>query len=502
MARYPTLLALSFVGALAVFSSGSAGAEVEINGPLEADQTPAVSVLAEAPPEAPTQVSAGGGTATYPTRTWSPESSDTPSGVQVVTVTASGTWALTGIAVNQTGQPISGANVTLSPEECQLECPPPGFGPLAPGGPSPLTTTTNAGGTFAFVDVSLSTPWKLTVNASGYGLYTAIHFAGTTDLAYETTVKLSPSTQLYDLSLHPSGPAQVDVASTPVGYASQTRVPPSIRVAMYNLDSDCNPTSSSYQTLLFPWRYYILQVAAAEIPYFDWGIAAVKANFQAESSYAWFWRLGGGPPDIVGDVTNTTRFQCFLPGKFVPDKWESWVDDVLDERVKKANGDVQETQYREGTESCSEPSPLGPDDNHLSQFGSHHRETSCGATNWRAIDQWYYTGTVVAGLKPTTPSTSFTRPPNAIAFDFKSLISNGGSLVSKVGWRYTLERTYADGWHEIYKKGWDWDSRSVPTAFTYYPSGGTCAKYRVKAWNPVGETPYANYNAGNLTCPG
>ena len=85
-------------------------------------------------------------------------------GLQVVTSTAPGTYALTGVLVDgATGQQISGAIVSLRVTACAPTfCARP-----ASDGPE-FSTTSDASGGFAFIDVPVGAPSYISVTASGY----------------------------------------------------------------------------------------------------------------------------------------------------------------------------------------------------------------------------------------------------------------------------------------------------------------------------------------------
>ena len=162
--------------------------------------------------------------------------------------------------------------------------------------------------------------------------------------------------------------------------------------------------------------------------------------------------------------------------------------------MAKSTGALQETPYRAGSLVCSDPT-YPADGNVGSQFGMQALATQCGYTDWHAIDQYFYTGAVVAGAAPPAPVTSYATGTGSISFTFRSLV---GSY--QVAWQYVLEKRTSDSWHVIYRRGWSPASRTVPTSFSYSTSG--CTKYRVKAVNPSGSSVYSAFNGGTQICSG
>lgn len=127
------------------------------------------------------------------------------------------------------------------------------------------------------------------------------------------------------------------------------------------------------------------------------------------------------------------------------------------------------------------------DGNKLSQQGARARDDLCGVNDWRAIIHYYYTGTVANSQLPPRPNTSFSQIPGGITFTFPSQVSDQGN-VSNVGWRYQVDAYiyYPQEDHyyrtKVYNKGWDSQTRDIPTTWTYQV--GQCWRYRARAWNP------------------
>lgn len=217
----------------------------------------------------------------------------------------------------------------------------------------------------------------------------------------------------------------------------------------------------------------------------------------AIQNYAWRLKQDGEKSAIGNaEIENTTNHQCFKPWKKVPTGWSDRLVDPIDERIATSADNIQLTQYRAGTENCQE-SLYPANGNILSQYGAKERSestsTSCGGNEtWRAIDEYYYTGTVKAGTVPKAPDHSYTRVSGGIKFNFDTV----------GGFKYVLEKYRSiegtSQWIEIYKRGWSWKSRNIPKSHTH--DTNSCNLYRVKATNPKGGSPYANYNGGNGIC--
>jgi Carboxypeptidase regulatory-like domain len=420
---------------------------------------------------------------TYLRTTFDDSESLVDDGVSAYASTAAGTTALTGAVLNDNGTVISGASITLTPTT---------------GGTS-LSTTSDASGTFAFVDVPVSgasQQFNLTITASGLGTYSLIKDSYEANKTYFVDAELLPQAQTFDESA-PLAESTLGTRSGSGGYTSETRVPPSIKVTMYpHTSGACTRASNTPDRVRnYPWKFYVLHVAVAEIDT-RWGQPAWKANAAAIQNFAWFAKKQGAD-STGGEIENTTNDQCFRPERKIPTDWKTWLTDVVDERIATSTDAIQQTQYRAGTYSCNESS-YPADGNKLSQNGSRALNDNCGYTGFRGIDEYYYTGTVKAGNIPLTPSTSHSKANGNITFNFEST----------GGWRYNLQRypvRCPDGtltcWDVIHNKGWNWNTHNIPKSFTYTPPGGACYQYRVKAVNPVGDSTFNVYNSGNQMCP-
>jgi hypothetical protein len=472
-------------------SATTSVSEVDDCGTLETDQSAATgSEVDESGASVFPRSVDGQPVGSYTTEVAEPEEILSARNVQVITSTASGTSALTGVVIDDaTGAPVINASVSLQPS----------------AGGTATTTTTNADGLFAYINIPAATAgtrYNLTVTAAGFGRYDLLNGLYERDETYDATVLLTTAQQSYDESLTAGDTTQTAGAATNPPYASPRRVPPTIIVGHFTQTSTCAQTGNLLQTKRWPWRFYVLHVAIAEISTL-WKITAWKANAAAQQNFAWYFTRH--PKTSSYDLTNTTSDQCFRPERRVPRSWKRWIGDVLDERVATSSGEVQQTFYRAGTYKCTE-SLYPADGNKLSQNGSRARDDKCGVDNWRNLIHYYYTGTVEVGRAPPAPKTSFSQVSGGVKLNFPSRVSDGAGHTSNVGWKYTAEayKRLPDGtfaWTVIYKKGWDQSSRSVPTSFTYNNPGG-CWKYRAKGHNPVGVSSYAGFNNGSAICPG
>jgi hypothetical protein len=478
-------LALVLGPATVVLASGPT--ETDLPGQVASDQSAAVGSLVTDTITAPAAASVNGdSTGSLTTEVVSRYYTDSPSQLQVYTSTESGTSAITGVVTGSSGN-VSGATVSLAPS----------------AGGSATTVQSDSNGGFAFVNIpvgSSGTEYTLTISAAGYGTYTATNDTYQPNTTYETTVDLTTSAQSYDMSQTVSQGSQNTAGSgslTP--YTSYFRPPPTIKVAVYDpLGASCTP-SGTPTVKNYPFGYYALHVTVAEI-YTTWPEAVVRANMLAQTNYAW-WFLRH-PPNSSWNVDNTTNYQCFEPWAKVPTAFNDWLDNLLGDSSLHLNGDIQITPYRAGTYECSDPNFPG-NGNKLSQWGSLALNKLCGYSYYKDIDNYYYTGSFTSSMIPPVPKTSFSRPQGAVKLNFPSQVSDGNGHVSNVGWKYTVEEWLSkpvSGWYVIYRKGWDWSSRSIPTSFTHLT--GLCTEYRVKATNPVGTSTYASFNGGGAICPG
>jgi hypothetical protein len=504
VARGHVSVGVAIVLAAIHFASGSAGAAegAIVEGPLDADQSAAGADETSHPAATPTPVSGTGQTGSYTRELWSEEEVGGENGLSVVSSTASGTFALTGLVLDgDTGAPIPGATVRLVDPcpTCYGPASAAAFGP--PGGPATVaSTTTDAAGSFAFINVTPAPTLNLGVTKTGYGSYAVNGVQYNSNETYVTTAELGATSQTYNESGTKAN-STLTGASVGSGYDSNGRVPPSLLVAQFpQAVPSCQPAGSLLRVRRYPWRFYVLHTMSGEIfgsgfPNGAFRIASAKANAQAINSYGWYHRIRSTAAGSA-DVDNTTNFQCFKPHRPVMRKWRTWAEDILDERIADGNNDIQITQYRAGTYNCVESGDHAPNNNILSQLGSKAREEQCGVNDWRSLDNYYYTGNVTAGLLPPRPQTSHTALQGGIRFNFESKVGD-----SRVGWRYQIERFVGApvNWSRIYNKGWVWANREIPTTFTFATTG--TRKYRARACNPVGCSAYASFNGGNPIAP-
>lgn len=364
---------------------------------------------------------------------------------------------------------------------------------------------TDADGAFSFVEIptwSHKPRFDFFVSADDFGAYRIRNDVYRPGEAYVITSELSAEPQVYDEAGRVTNGSAGRAARSRVGYPSAKRVPPAIRVAMYRHVDGCS-TGRYIERKRYPWSFYVLHVAVAEIDT-RWGKRAWKANASAQQNYAWFHKIGGPKPWINGgSVTNTTAYQCFKPYRRVPTVWGKWLGDVLDERIRRPGGGIQETQYRAGDYGCNEH--LYPaDGNKLSQNGSRARANSnkrgCGqGEGWRKIAQHYYTGKVVPGRAPEAPAHSWKRIDGGmLRFNFYAVGT----------WSYSLQRlfeecpgdTFGPCWEEIATTGWSSQERRVENSVVVDPRE-RCFPYRVRGSNPAGASPPSYFSKGVALCP-
>lgn len=411
-----------------------------------------------------------------------------------------GTAAVTGVVLDDTtSAPIVGASVMLRPTA---------------GGPgTPYTTTSD--GAFAFTNIPAvaypGTTYNLTVSAAGYGSVSVTADPYVDGESYEQTITMNGAIQTDDVS---QGTAQGDQSTAAANgalppYASFRRTPPTIVVGNFDRNDKCQSTTGVLEsTKRWPWKFYVLHVAASEIDS-EWQDGAFRANFAAEQNYAWYY--AERPEGDTYNIGDTTADQCFRADRKVPASWRKLLSGSdasttpLMNRVATSSGDIQKTYYNAGSYACNDKPQDG---NVLSQRGTLYREqnSDCGSANWQSQLNYYYTGTIKAITSPPAPNTSFSRPTNAVKLNFPSQVSDGNSHTSNVGWRYEVDRCTRSNpvnpctWVIIYDAGWNSSKGTVPTSYAYNVT--SCTIYRALASNPAGKSPYASFNNGNDICPG
>jgi hypothetical protein len=256
------LAALYFAVATARAAEGTI-----VEGPLAADQSAAGADQTSYPAATPTPVSGTGQTGSYTREPWSEEEVGGENGLSVVSSTASGTFALTGIVLDgDTGAPVQGAAVRLV-DPCPTCYRPERAAALGPpGGPVTVAAaTTDGAGSFAFINISPLPRLDLTVTKTGYGFYAVqgIHYSS--DETYVTTVELGPTQQTYNEAGTKSD-STLTAASAGSGYDSNGRVPPSLQVAQFpQAFPSCAPAGSLRRVRRYPWRFYVLHTMSGEI---------------------------------------------------------------------------------------------------------------------------------------------------------------------------------------------------------------------------------------------
>lgn len=482
------VLVLAMVSALTLVPVALAD-EGDIPGPVESDQTAYAvdEVVINAPAPIPMSPTGPAPPGTYTTELWSEGETDTENGLYVVSSSAQGTAALTGVVQDEaTGDPITSATVRLG----------------CPGDAPEIITDTNAGGGFAFINIATGACYTLTVSVPGYGTFQSINATYGADEQYEITVELNATAQLEDESVTTAAVSQTQAGTESAPIGAHTRVPPAIRVGKVVRNTDCtySYTPDPLPVVNYKWDFYVLHVLRPEVGGLGYNQAAMRGFEGMVQNYGWYHKLVGG----VFDVDWSARYQCFKPRARVARTWRTWLGDVLDERVADAAGRITETLYEKGSylaANCAPDSKHPPDGGLGSQLGISSLTTlaSCGPIgDWRNVIGYYYVPSVVSGHAPPNPVTSFSRPPGAVSFTFQSYAG-----IFHLAWGYELDKKVGAGsWTRIYRRGWSRRARAVPTSWTYTPPGGQCAKYRARAYNPVGYSVYSSFNAGTQICPG
>ena len=158
-------------------------------------------------------------------------------------------------------------------------------------GGSVITATTDGDGAFAFVDVPVSgssTAYDFKVVASGLGTYRVDNDPYEADETYESAVEMTTATQTFDESGTTADVAQGGGAGSGSDqYPSDTRVPPTIKVAMFPTTTQCLRSSNTANFVRwYPWRFYMLHTAVGEVTT-EWGPKAWKAVAAVVQGYAW-----------------------------------------------------------------------------------------------------------------------------------------------------------------------------------------------------------------------
>jgi Carboxypeptidase regulatory-like domain len=145
--------------------------------------------LAEGDPQPakPKPVSLDGVVDEYETEFWDAAETDSVGGLCVVSKTAAGTFAISGIVNGGQRRPVSGAKVALES--------------LGPAGPNVRAdTVTDVDGAFAFVDMpaqGTASCYRTSVEALGFGRYLLISDDLAPGQTYEQTIELGKEPQTY-----------------------------------------------------------------------------------------------------------------------------------------------------------------------------------------------------------------------------------------------------------------------------------------------------------------
>lgn len=526
-------------------------------GPVGSDQSPATGDDSGATPAAPVAYSASGPAApgTYSSQTWTEEETGAAGGLSVVATTASGTFALTGVVVDEaTGVPISGATV-------RLESDPPNTSATI------ITVTTNPAGAFAFINVPASTTNDLLVSAVGRAAYEIANSTYDVNETYAITAVPGAEAKYFDDAKIETVDRTLAAVPEVPDYKSETRIPPMITVGVHqNLTSkgwedSCSASVAYHYTAVYGYRFYVLHTVWGEIKGSYWPAwnatlgtfqtgpfkgAALSANAEVASTFGWYRRVHDIDPNAGREVENTFDYQCFLPHARVPSSWHAAVEAALKQRIagpKTADvgypyGRIINSQFRGDPNndcrngintlttcgsyfqvSCTLNSgtftdPNWPNnDSVFSQLGSKKAAEYCGAS-WPTIVNYFYRNailetngqvlrrlaTVKVGLVPTPPTISCNNSTaGRISFHFASTQNH-----VQVGWTYVLEHKLPGGaWRVLVRTGFNWrlprDQRDVTKDYIFNTT--TSQSYRVYATNPVGSSAIVYYNNGNAFAP-
>lgn len=465
-------------------------------GELSADQSPADVVEADPSPAAPQPATPSGllPRGSYATEVWDSSEVGNDRGLEVVSSTAGGTFATTGIVKDETLEiPIAGAAVTVTV------------------GATSVTTTTDANGAWAVANMpSGSTDLTITAPPS-YGSYQLTNSLSAADETYEQTVGLSPTALAEDGSPDTVDLTEQDQAVIqPPGTAfSQSRVPPTMRVRMLNLYPVGSPNRKNCAALPgepakddfsvyrpvkpYAFDYYVERVAYQELNSFGLNQVGMTANLALIQNYGWFHKTLGGQYD----VDNSARFQCFRERRQVGSHYRRWVKDVLDKRVTTAQNKLRETRYfGNSVRDCSDPAFPQHGDIAGQLVLAGRSENDCPReTNWRDLVLYYYVvGTkVMPGKKPLPPSTSAVHwGSNELRINFSSTV-----YAKNVAWKFRVFQRQSDGsWNQFPEVKLTGSGVPSYLQLTAAQAAGT-HRYRVQAWNPVAWSQISNVRGPN-----
>jgi hypothetical protein len=537
--RYALLIVL-LVLLTAVFAVAAAAEPEEDPGPVTGDQSEIVGDDTVYGTARPTPQSANGPapTGTYTREHWPEDATGAADGIDVVHSTAPGTFALTGVVIDQaTGESVPGASAiihgtTFSPP-CEEPC-------IPISRPFAVSTTSDSKGAFAFIHMpnAYGGQLHLTVNKQNYGTYTLENVSAVElNNAHVVTVALSSEAQMFDagaprdenperISADDGAPVEsttsfTQAANSPSypsirGYRSQTRPPPVISVWMYPIPrgvrcpiKQTNPDGSHKGGVwVAPWRQYLLATMAGEIggtfppsvgrPTF--GPVASAAVGEAIHSFAWWYRQRPNQAEQPGaDISNTfQQHQCTNPALPLDSDWNRLLTSRIHNHRIARDGDpgsVYKAKYVDGRFECPDDSSISePSENRLGQKSTKAWEENCGRNNfdtnvdWQfLVNRWYSVASVRDSLKPIVPKTRFFHIPGGIWFEFHSIVGN-----RNVAWKYFLERSETGNpntWRQFKVVGFENRLKDVRQEYKHFPGDGRCWFYRVRAWNPVGAQP-------------
>ena len=464
-------------------------------GELSANQAPADVVESDPSPAAPQPATPSGvlPSGSYATEVWDSSEVGNDRGLEVVSSTALGTFATSGIVKDETFElPIAGAAVTVTV------------------GGTTVSTTTDSNGAWAVANMPPG-PTDLTISAPpSYGSYQLTNSQSSPDTTYEQTVSLSTTALSEDDTPDTVDLTEQDQAIEPPGQAfSQSRVPPTMRVRMLNLypvgspnQKNCAPLpgepGKSDQTPFrpvktYPFDYYVERVAYQELGSFGLNDVGMKGNFALIQNYGWFHKTKGGSYD----VDNSTRYQCFRERRRVDRRWRQWIKDVLDERVTTAQNKLRETRYfGNQIRGCSDPAYPQHGDIAGQLVLAGRSEQDCPReTNWRNLVTYYYVqGTkVIPGKRPLPPSTSAVHwANNELRINFSSNV-----YYKNVAWKFRVLQRQADGtWKQFPEVRLTGSGMPSYLQLSAAQAAGT-HRYRVQAWNPVGWSQISNVRDPN-----
>jgi carboxypeptidase family protein len=477
-------------------------------GPLESDQATAVADDDTTTPAAPQPMTPTGPAppGSYTTDTWDGDATDTNDGLNVVSSTASGTTALTGyVEDDNSGSPVPGASVSMSYRPCPT-C-----------DPVTTSTTSDAAGSYAFLNMPAPQIYTLTIAAMGFGTYMITNDSYAADETYEQTAALTASSQTYDATPEDTPDSGLTPDVSPPGTAySQRRVPPSIIVQMYRLwphnsgHTYCTRVDPSESPPNRNWSlpFYVLHVTNSEIGFFGPNQTLTQAFMSAVQNFAWFHKTLAGPFDVT-DAADIYAGQCFQAKEKIPRAryyaWLALLRAVSKNRIVDGSGNLRETPHRSGKDPgfCNAPPDVwAAHGGTASQYGmlAHSLPTEpggnahCPITDWKTLALYYYptNWSVVSGKRPPPPTTSFTRDSNtSITFHYHSLVYG-----RNVAWSFALQRKLTDGWHTFKRTKWVPADRAVRDYYTLSGLPATCVKYRVFAANPVDGSLPSSFNGG------